>query len=163
MHQTHVFPTMPEVGHPESYYAKRVHHADRHGDQFAHEAYKVGQYVTLALDPALSWPAKLRYFRHALKRHCVPPPLPDDEVWLFYRQLADLVRRYGGQEALRLASVEDDLYAARLSMGQTHEKIENDAEQFFANLFEGTINDQCPEWFNEEDWEQLKLLRDQWI
>ena len=44
---------------------------------------------------------------------------------MFYRSLADLVRQYAGQEALRLASVEDDLYAARLAMGQTREKIES--------------------------------------
>jgi hypothetical protein len=38
------------------------------------------------------------------------------------------------QEALRLASTEDDLYAARINMGQTREKIEDEAEHFFARL-----------------------------
>jgi hypothetical protein len=152
---------MPEIGHPESYYAKRVHMADEAYDVHAHEAAKVGQYVTLAMDQSLSWDEKLKYFRHALKRHCQPPPFPDDDVWMFYRNLADLVRRYCGYEALRLASAEDDLFAARLSMGQTREKIEDDAEAFFGKLL--GQGDQCPDWFLEEDYAQLKMIRDQWI
>jgi hypothetical protein len=157
--QTRQFPPLPQIGHPEAYYAKQVHIADRNSDRHSHEANKVGQYVTLALDPHLTWDEKLKYFRHALKRHCVPPPLPDDDVWMFYRSLADLVRQYAGQEALRLASTEDDLYAARISMGQTREKIEDEAEEFFQKLVPG----ECPDWFNEEDYAQLRLIRDQWI
>src|SRR5256885_4079759 len=75
-----IFPPLPEIGHPETYYAKQVHRADKRGDQHAHEAYKVGQYITLGLNPYLPWPDKLKYFRHALARHCNPPPYPDDEV-----------------------------------------------------------------------------------
>jgi hypothetical protein len=78
---------------------------------------------------------------------------------MFYRSLADLVRQYAGQEALRLTSTEDDLYAARISMGQTREKIEEEAEHFFGRL----VPPECPDWFNEEDYAQLKLIRDQWI
>src|SRR5829696_3973753 len=151
------FPPMPEIGHPETYYAKRVHRADKEGDPFAHEAFKVGQYVTLAMAPSLTWEQKLKYLTHAIKRHCQPPPFPDDDVWMFYRQLADLVRQYAGQEALRIASTEDDLYAARLQMGQLREKIRDEAEMFFFRLipYETT-----PEWFNEEDYRQLKMIRD---
>ena len=123
MQPTRQLPQMPDIGRPESFYAKLVHTADRQGDTHSHEAAKVGQYVTLALDPSRAWEEKLKYFQHALKRHCVPPPYPDDDVWMFYQQLAELVRGYCGQEALRLASLEDDLYAARLSMGQSREKI----------------------------------------
>jgi len=155
-----LFPPMPEIGHPETYYAKMVHRADKAGDTFAHETYKVGQYITLAMDPHLSWEQKLKYLTHALKRHCQPPPFPDDEVWMFYRQLADLVRQYAGQEALRIASTEDDLYAARLAMGQLREKIAEDAEEFFLKLIP---SDGCPAWFNEEDHRQLVMIRDQWI
>ena len=155
-----VFPPMPEIGRPEAWYAKMVHRADKAGDTFAHEAYKVGQYVTLAMDPHLTWEQKLKYLTHALKRHCQPPPFPDDEVWLFYRQLADVVRQHAGQEALRMASMEDDMYAARLSMGQTREMLAEDAEMFFQNLVPG---EQTPAWFNEEDYQQLKLIRDQWV
>lgn len=161
MHPTRQLPAMPEIGRPESFYAKLVHTADRQGDIHSHEAAKVGQYVTLAMDPSLHWEEKLKYFQHALKRHCVPPPYPDDDVWMFYQQLAELVRAHCGAEALRLASLEDDLYAARLSMGQSREKIEDDAEQYFGHLLGG--GEGCPEWFNETDWSQLKLIRDQWI
>lgn len=161
MTEPHILPPMPEIGRSESYYAKLVHKADEAQNVHAHEAGKVGQYITLALDPHLAWEDKLKYFKHALKRHCQAPPFPDDDVWMFYRNLADLVRRYCGQEALRLASNEDDMYAARLSMGQLREKIENEAEVFFARLL-GT-GEGCPDWFNEEDYQQLKIIRDQWI
>jgi hypothetical protein len=92
MQPTRQLPQMPEIRRPESYYAKLVHQADRAGDTHSHEASKVGQYVTLAMDPSLDWSQKLKNFQHALKRHCVPPPYPDDDVWMFYQQLADLVR-----------------------------------------------------------------------
>ena len=71
-------------------------------------------------------------------------------------------RQYAGQEALRLASAEDDLYAARVSMGQSREVIEDEAEVFFQRLL-GNNAEICPEWFSEIDWAQLKLIRDQWI
>jgi len=73
------FPPMPEIGRPEAYYAKHVHRADKLNDLHSHEAFKVGQYITLGLNPYLSWPEKLKYFRHALNRHCNPPPYPDDD------------------------------------------------------------------------------------
>jgi hypothetical protein len=155
------FPPMPEIGHPEAYYAKAVHRAERLGDPHAREAYKVGQYITLALDPNLTWEEKLKYFRHALKRHCQPPPFPDDDVWTFYHRLADLVRHFAGQEALRIASQEDDLYAARVAMGQDNEKIADEAEDFFGKIC--PPGQDCPEWFNETDYAQLRLIRDQWI
>lgn len=155
-------PPMPEIGRPESYYASLIRFAEREGNSHLHESAKVGQYVTLAIDPSLAWDEKLKYFRHALKRHCSPPPYPDDDLWLFYKGLADLVRQHCGHEALRLASAEDDMYAARLSMDQPREDIENDAEVFFFKLLGGT-GDQRPEWYNDTDWQQLKVLRDQWI
>ena len=37
--QSHSFPALPEIGHPESWYAKRVHEADRAGDVHKREAY----------------------------------------------------------------------------------------------------------------------------
>jgi hypothetical protein len=154
-------PSLPEIGHPESYYAKLAHSADKVGDVHAHEAAKVGQYITLAMNPALSWEEKLKYFRHALRRHCQPPQFPDENAWLFYRQLAELVRQYAGTEALRIASQEDDLYAARLSLSQTREQIEDEAESFFAKIMGS--GDERADWFNETDWAQLKLIRDQWI
>jgi hypothetical protein len=161
LRQNHIFPPLPEIGHPEAYYAKLAHDAEKRGDQFAREAAKVGQYVTLGTDPHLEWPAKLRYFQHALRRHCVPPPIPDEDVWSFYRGLADLVRTYAGSEALKLASAEDDLYAVRLSAGTTRGAIESDAESFFEKLM--GLGDQRPDHFKDEDWMTLRILRDQWI
>jgi hypothetical protein len=152
---------MPEVGHPESYYSSAVQRADRDGNLFAREAAKVGQYITLAASPNLDWPAKLRYFQHALHRHCQPPPLPDEEVWLFFRGLSDLVRSYAGHEALRLASAEDDHYAFMEKKGVPRRQIEARAEAFFDSLM--GRDDRRAEWFTEEDWAQLRLIRDQWL
>jgi len=79
---------------------------------------------------------------------------------MFYRSLADMVRQHCGTEALRLMSKEDDLYAARLSMGQLRETIENEAEEFFGKIMGG---EERPVWFLDADWEQMRLIRDQWI
>jgi hypothetical protein len=160
MGMTRTFPPMPPIGRPESFYSKLAHEADKTGDMHAHEAAKVGQYITLALDPALVWDDKVKYFRHAIKRHCQPPLFPDDDVWMFYKNLSDLVRQHCGAEALRLMSREDDLYAARLSMGQERSMLENEAEEFFGKIMGG---EEKPDWFMETDWEQMRLIRDQWI
>jgi hypothetical protein len=161
MAQTRQLPPLPPIGRPESFYARQVQLADKLGDPHAHEANKVGQYVTLATDPRLPWESKLKYFDHALRRHCTPPPLPDEEIWLFYRGLADLVRRYAGTEALRLASEKDDEFARRLGGGQPREQLIEEADRFFGKLvgFGGAK----PSHFSAEDWAQLKLIRDQWV
>ena len=155
-----MLPPLPEIGHPESYYAKQVHRADKRADVHAHEAYKVGQYITLGKNPYLSWPEKLKYFRHALARHCNPPPYPDDQIWMFYRSLADLVRQHSGEEALRIISAEDDTYAKRMKLGQTREAVEDEAEAFFKKFI---LSEACPDWFNQEDFEAMKIIRNQWI
>lgn len=160
--QPNKLPRMPEIGYPESHYARRVRQAELAGDDHTREAYKVGQYVTLAMDPHLGWDQKYRYFRHALRRHTNAPPIPSDELWLFYQNLKDLIRRQAGQEALRLALKEDEVYAARLAQGVSRERIAAEAEQFFGKLI-GHQPDACPELFNQEDWDQLKLVRNQWV
>ncbi len=48
-------PVMPPIGRPESFYAREVQAADRDGDHHSHEAFKVGQYITLAVNPNLPW------------------------------------------------------------------------------------------------------------
>ena len=161
MQQTDSALRLPPIGQPESYYAKRVHHADRHGHKHVHEAYKVGQYVTLGLNPRLAWDAKYRYFRHALRRHCAPPPLPGEDIWEFYQQLADLVRCHAGIEALRLAARKDDELAERLAAGERRDRLADEAEQFFTALLGATGH--RPDHFSSEDWEQLTLIRDQWV
>jgi hypothetical protein len=159
--QTRKFPPLPGMNHPETYYAKLAHDAEETGDLHAHEAAKVAQYIMLGLDPAAPWEEKAKYFRHALRRHCVAPPYCEDDVVEFYQRLAALVRQHAGQEVLRIASDQDDMFAARLSMGQDREKIEDEAEELFARLLGS--GDECPEWFNPDDWGQLRMIRDQWI
>lgn len=153
-------PPLPEIGHPESYYAKQVKRAEQLDNPHAREAYKVGQYITLALDPILAWEKKLRYFRHAIRAHCVAPPVARDEVWMFYAQLADLVRQHAGSEALRLACQEDEMWANRNKLGEPLDKIRPEADSFFRRLL-GETNHQ-PDFLNQEDWEQLMLLKKQW-
>ena len=157
----HKLPSLPEIGYPEAYYSRRVKQADLLHDTHTREAYKVGQYVTLALAPTLDWDQKLRYFRHALRRHCCPPPLPSDDVWLFYQNLAELVRAHAGVEALKLAVREDEIYVRRLEMGSTRERIRPEAMQFFRKLLGD--HEHCPEQFTQEDWDQLKMIRNQWV
>ena len=154
-------PPMPEIGHPESYYARVAKAAERSGDIHAHEAAKVGQYITLALDPNLDWDTKRRYFRHALRRHCAPPQVSSELVEMYYQRLVDLVMHHAGAEALRLASSEDDKYALRLSSGESRRQIMEEAVDFFANLM--GVDDSCPSHFKEEDWLQLRIIRNQWI
>lgn len=161
MQQTRRLPDLPPIGKPESFYARQVHHADRHGDPHHHEAYKVGQYVTLGLAPGLNWDQRCKYFTHALRRHCNPPPLPDEEVWVFYRSLADLVRHHAGREALRLAVAKDDEFAARAAAGESRARLADEAELFFLRLL-GTSREK-PDHFCEEDWAQLRMIQDQWI
>jgi hypothetical protein len=161
MYASRPLPPVPEIGHAEGFYARKVHEAERLGDDHAREANKVAQYITLATNPHLEWEQKLRYFQHALRRHAQAPPLATEVVWMFYAQLADLVRQYAGQEALKVASVEDDRYASLQRSGVPRKRIEDDADVFFARLV-GNRNER-PDYLNEEDWNQLKMLRDQWI
>ena len=145
-----VIPDLSEIGHPEHYYAKGYCSPYKRRNLRERTFKDSAKYIALALNPNLSWDNKLKYFKHAIKRRCVPPPYPDDAVFNFYRKLADSACRFTGQEALKLTSQEDDLYAAHLSMGRGHEGIEDDAEDFSTKLMpEG---DRCPEWFNESDW-----------
>lgn len=155
-----IIPPLPELGHSEQYYVRAAHHAEKAHNELAVHAAKVGQYITLSMDAKLTWEEKLRYLRHTLNRHCVPPRIPDDSVWGFYKELQRMVRDAAGQEALRIASNEDDLYAALTQSGHTRDEIEDRAEVFFNRL---VPTDECPEWFHEDDYAQLKLIRDQWI
>jgi hypothetical protein len=161
MQQVRQLPELPRIGMPESHYARQVHLAEKIGDPHLRESNKVAQYVTLALEPRLCWSKKLKYFDHALRRHCIPPPLPDDDVWLFYQQMSNLVRAHTGEQALKLACAEDDAYDRRLHHGEDRAQIVSDARHFFYELM--TLGNDKPCHFNEEDWIQLKLIRDQWV
>src|SRR5437763_10919594 len=117
------FPQFPELGKEDTYYGKLAHKAEKKGEIHKRAAYKVAQYITLAKDPPLSWPEKLKYFRHALEKHAQPRPPIDDEVWAFYQQLQGWVRQECGAEALRLASAEDDFLAARIERKEPRFKV----------------------------------------
>jgi hypothetical protein len=161
MQASRELPPIPEIGLPESHYAKLIHRADKGGDIHLREALKVAQYVTLAVDPHLAWEKKQRYFEHAIRRHCAPPPLASEPVWLFYMQLRDLVKVHAGQEALKMASKEDDSFANRVKLGQTVGDIRMEAYLFFRRIMgEG---DERPIMFSEDDWHQLRLIRAQWV
>ena len=153
-------PAAPRMGRPESYYSTAARRAKEQGDTFSHASAKVGQYVTLASHRLLAWPEKLKYYQHALSKHCTPPPFPDDETWMFYQGLADTLRRHAGEEALRLASREDDGYAMRLDMGEDREDICDDAALFFLSLIPEP--GKCPAWFSEEDYRSLIVLWGHW-
>jgi hypothetical protein len=154
-------PPLPEIGHPETYYARQVARAERLGLRHAREANKVGQYITLGLGPRLTWEQKLRYFRHALRSHCVGPDVASNEVMIFYRKLADLVRQYAGAEAIRMASLEDDAWANQIARGVPKAQVKADAARFF----DAMLGQQGgpPDHLNREDWEQLMILRKQWL
>lgn len=154
-------PPLPEIGHPETYYAKQVARADRLGMRHAHEAFKVGQYITLALGSRLTWEQKSRYFRHAIRSHCNGPDMAPAAVMRFYSDLADLVRRHAGGEAIRLASREDDAWAAQLQRGVPKPEVKAEAARFFKAMFGD--DDRQPDYFNREDWEQLRVLRKNWL
>lgn len=159
--QQQFIPPMPELGHTEAYYREVARAADRMHHIHAREAAKVGQYVTLGTTEDTDPATKMKYFHHALRRHCVPPPVSDDMVESFYERLADFVRDQAGREALRIASMEDDRYAMRLRDGEPRPKIVFEARRFFDKLMGS--QDWCPEIFKEEDWEQLCLIRRQWL
>lgn len=154
------FPPIPAIGRPDPYYKQAIEEAEQAGDVHLRAALKVARYISLAVAPKLPWEEKLRYFAHALKHHCAPPT-PDEPTVQYYQHLADLVRQHAGAEALRLASQEDDMWAARAALGQDRTQIEDDAESFFVRLL--GQGDHCPEHFIDGDWAQLKLIRDQWI
>ena len=158
--QPRQFHPLPVIGYPETFYAKHIKDADAAGDTLAHSAHKVGQYVTLALDPKRPWEEKSKYFRHVLKHHCVPPPDADDETRAYYQKLADLVCRYASNEVRRVARQEHDGYTMRLEMGVPREALVEEAEVFFPSLLG---HGPCPEFLTQEAFSEISRLRDKWI
>jgi hypothetical protein len=152
---------MPPIGLRESQYMLRVQQADNEGDRLAHEANKVGQYITLALQPRRRWSEKLRFFKHALDRHCTPPDVATEAMRVFYQDLVSLIRDHCGAEALRLASREDDIYVRRVARGDSRELIADEAALFFVGLIGHDAH--CPSHFHPDDWEALQVFRNQWV
>ena len=158
--QPRQFHPLPVIGYPETYYAKHIQQADAAGDTLAHNAYKVGQYVTLGLDPRQPWEEKVKCFRHTLKHHCVPPVDADGESEAFYAKLRDLACRYASNEALRVARQEHDAYTMRQELGESRDVLVEEAEVFFPTILG---HGECPDWCSPGVWKQLCTLRDQWI
>jgi len=154
------FHPLPVIGYPETYYAKHIEQAEAAGDTMARMAHKVGQYVTLALDPKRPWEEKTKYFRHTLKHHCVAPSDADDEARAFYQKLHDLACRYASQEARRAARQEHDSYSMRLEMGVSRDQLVEEAEIFFPTLLG---HGPCPEYMTQEAFNEIRALRDRWI
>lgn len=157
--KAHPLPRLPDIGRHESYYAEMIRRADCAGDAIAHESWKVGQYVTMGLDPALSWQRKAKCFDHAYRHHCHPPEVRDEHVPAFFASLANLLREHAGAEALRVASREDDRFALRLSGGEDRVAVRADARAYFDAMLPA---DDCPDWLGEEDYDQFLLIRSQW-
>jgi hypothetical protein len=154
------FHPLPVIGYPESYYYKHIKQADEAGDIMAHNAHKVGQYVTLGLDQKRDWEERTKYFNHTLKHHCVSPPDADEETKAFYQKLRDLVCRYASQEARRMARQESDSYEMRVEMGLPRENLVEEAEVFFPKLLG---HGPCPEYFNKDVYDEIRALRDKWL
>jgi hypothetical protein len=157
---TQQFHPLPVIGHPETWYTKHIAQADAVGDHLAHCSFKVGQYVTLALDPKRPWEEKIKYFRHCLKHHCAPKPNAEPETVAFCEKLKGLVLRYASQEARRSAHHEHDSYSMRLDLGIPRETLAEEAEVFFPNILG---HGPCPDYLTAEAFKEICGLRDRWI
>ena len=157
----HPIPALPRIGEAEHYYRDGIAVADRDGDRYLRTAYKVGQYVTLALDPKADWHTKAKYFSHVVRRHCQPPAYATGELKVFFERLMALAREHAGAEALRLCSEQDELFAVRLGMGQTRDELADDAEAFFDPIV--PPGEKKPVIYSDEDWSQLRMLRNEWV
>ena len=153
-------PKIPQIGLDEHVYARMARKADEAGDRHAREAAKVGLYVTLALNPKMPWKEKLRHFEHAIQKHCHCEAKVDHRLWAFYHALCNVVREHCGNEALRLASEQDDRYAARLAMGQSKAEIRRDAIPFFESLTGREKG--CPSYMREDEFSLIRMIRQQW-
>jgi len=158
--QKQQFHPLPVIGYPEAYYAKHIKQADADGNVIAHNAHKVGQYVTLGLEQKRTWEEKSKFFRHTLKHHCVAPAGSDADTQAFYKKLHDLVIRYASQEIRRLVRQETDGYSMRLEMGVPRETLVEEAEVFFPKLIG---HGECPEFVSPEAFKEIRALRDKWV
>ena len=155
------FPPMPQLGQSEAYYKEMVRQAEHSHQVHAREAAKVGQYVTLGLQEDTDPASKMKFFRHAIRKHCVPPPISDVAVEGFYERLADFVRLHAAQEAMRMANTEDERFAMREREGESRDKLVAEAQVFFERLL--GPDSVRSDLFTDEDWQQLKIIRHQWV
>jgi hypothetical protein len=157
--QGHFHP-MPVIGHAEAFYLKHIKQAEEAGDRHARASHKVGQHVTSALDPKMAWNDKLKRFVHCMERYSVAPPDADDSLLAFYQKLADCIRRQAGQEAIHVARAKHESFEKRVKAGESREKVEEEAEQFFFGLMGRGGK---PEWCSKDAWAHLTAWRDHWV
>ncbi len=153
-----IFPPLPELGEANTHYGKVAHKAEKQGDLDTRAVYKVAQYLTLARNPTLAWPEKLKYFRHALEKHAKPNPPIDEEVWAFYQTVQNWVRSECGAEALRLTSIENQFFSERLAQHEARFRIVSDAAKFFRDI----VPSECPDWFLPEPYAELRAIQLRW-
>ena len=160
LHTARHFPPIPKLGEEEKIYGKRAHAAEKAGDVYGASANKVAQYLTLGLDPALDWSGKLRYLEHALKKHAAPKPPIDDEVFAFYRSLAELVKQHAGAEALKLVRQQDaQLQTRKDARKEPIFKLRSEAASFFRQFLPAG---ERPDWFNDAAYAELIALWNKW-
>lgn len=159
-HPPRQFHPIPVIGHPETWYKKHIEQADAAGDEIAHHAYKVGQYITLALEHHRPWEEKAKYFRHCLKHHTQPPITTDAETIAFFGRLKALVLRYASQDACRVAHREHESYLVRQDMGTTRDDLADEADAFFSALLDTSHSHH---FLSEEAATEIRKLRDRWI
>jgi hypothetical protein len=151
---------MPVIGHPPAFYDRHIKQAEAAGDVHARASYKVGQYVTEAVDPKVPLEHKLKCFRHVLNHHCTEPEGADEPTKRFYAKLRDVVRRHACTESLHAAQRFSADATKRLASGTPREQIEDEADAFFASLLG---HERTPEWCTKEIADQIARIRQQWV
>ena len=157
----HLFHPLPVIGHPEAWYAKHIAQAEQAGEQHARASYKVGLHVTQALVPGMPWEEKFRHFRHAIKHYCQPPEGAGEAIKVFYAKLAEVVRRYAGQEAVKVVRQQHEQYVRKLKSGVSRDEIANEAELFFPPFIGHGHGP--PEWLSPDAWNQIRNIEANWV
>jgi len=155
------FHPTPVIGHPDHWYKSHAEQAEAAGDMLARCAYKVGQYITLGLDPHRSWEEKAKYFRHCLKHHCIAASDATPDEIVFRQKLRAIVLRHAGQEGLNLARKAHADFKMRLEMGATRDVLAEDADDLFLMLLGNSGSH--PEFFTPEVYEEIRSLRNRWV
>jgi hypothetical protein len=155
------FHPLPVIGHAPAFYQKHIEQAEATGDRHAKASHKVGQYVTEALSPKMSWDDKMKRYYHCLDKYCVAPPDADESLRSFYQKLGDMVRRHAGQEALAAARKRQEEFTRRAKANEDRAAIEEDAEKFFFDLLGHGHG--CPNWCSKEAFNMIITWRDQWV
>jgi ferredoxin-NADP reductase len=155
------FHPAPVIGHSDHWYKSHIEHAEAAGDPLARCAFKVGQYITLGVDPHRSWGEKSKYFHHSLKHHCVAGSDATPDEIIFRQKLRDFVTRCAGQEASSMALKANSDFKMRLEMGTSRDVLAEEADEMYLVLL-GSSGSR-PDFFTPEVFEEIRSLRDRWV